>query len=180
MKKVLLTLVFVLCGISITSAQDFAKFRFGATAGMNISSTTSEYADSKIGFQVGLRGEYNFNNSIYLGATLLWDQKGWKVEDESASNGYINLPIHVGYRYFFTEKIGIFAEVGPYFAYGVTGDIFDVEGVNRFDCGIGARVGAEFSKFQVHVGYDYGLTDLADIDDAAKNTNFMVGVSYMF
>lgn len=180
MKKLFLSLVVLLCGMGIISAQDFAKFRFGVTGGMNISNTTSEVADSKIGFQVGLRGEYNFNNSLYLNAAILWDQKGWKVEDESANNGYINLPIHIGYRYNFSEKFSIFAEVGPYFAYGVTGDIFDIDGINRFDCGIGGRAGIEICKFQVHAGYDYGLTDLADIEDAAKNTNIMVGVSYMF
>lgn len=180
MKKLLFSLVLLLCGSAIVSAQDFAKFRFGVTGGVNISSTTSEYADSKVGFQVGARGEYNFNNSLYLGAALVWDQKGWKVDGESASNGYINLPVHIGYRYNFSEKWGIFAEVGPYFAYGVTGEIFDIDGVNRFDCGIGGRVGVEFCKFQLHVGYDYGLTKLADIDDAANNTNIGVGISYMF
>jgi hypothetical protein len=180
MRKILLMITLLFCCVSVVSAQSDNKFRYGVTGGMNISSTTSEYADAKIGFQLGLRGEYGFGENLYLGAALMYDHKGWKVDGEAGNAGYINLPIHVGYKLNFTDNFLGFAEVGPYFAYGITGNMMDIDGINKFDVGIGARIGVEFSKFQVHIGYDYGLTDLADVEDAAKNTNIMVGVSYFF
>ncbi len=183
MKKFFFIVTLILCGATVAFAQSDKKFRIGATGGMNISSTTSEYADSKIGFQIGVRGEYNFSESLYLGAALVYDHKGWKVEDESANAGYINLPIHFGYKISLTENLWGFAEVGPYFAYGIAGKMGDIntfDVAEKFDAGIGGRIGVEISNFQIHVGYDYGLTDLADVEDAAKNTNIMVGVSYMF
>lgn len=179
MKKLLFSLVLLICGTAIVSAQDFAKFRVGVTGGVNISSWTGKGCDnvsSAIGFQVGARGEYNFNNSLYLGAALLWDAKGQKYE----SAHYINLPVHFGYRYNFSEKWSVFGEVGPYFACGVAGEMFtDNEDVSRFDCGLSFRVGAEYKKIQFHVGYDYGLTAI-EPGSGIHNSNVMVGLSYMF
>ena len=64
MKKFFFIVTLILCGATVAFAQSDKKFRIGATGGMNISSTTGEYADSKIGFQIGVRGEYNFSESL--------------------------------------------------------------------------------------------------------------------
>lgn len=182
MKKLFLFLV-LLCGATCVYAQDFAKFRIGLTAGANFSSTTSENADMKVGFNAGVKGEYNLSNELFLNASLLFDMKGAKSSGINVNANYLNIPIHIGYRYNISETISLFGEVGPYFAFGISGETegiktFDVW--KTFDLGLGARIGAEFSKFQVYVGYDYGLTKLADVNDAATNTNLMAGIAYMF
>lgn len=167
-------------------------FRFGATVGMNLSTISDLEMGSKVGFNAGLRGEYNFNEDMYLGAALLYSHKGAKEDEVKANAGYIEVPIHFGYRMNFSDKVAAFGEVGPYFAFGVAGKWKDdgedggnffggVEDAKRFDAGLGLRAGVELSqKYQIHIGYDFGLVKLYDGDNSCRNGNFTLGVSYMF
>jgi hypothetical protein len=102
----------------------------------------------------------------------------------------------VGYRFSINEKLSFFGEFGPYFGIGVCGK-YNADGFEpnffddatssfvggkpkRFDVGLGVAVGAEYSKFQLRAGYDFGLTGVWDVSNSAKNRNFYVGVGYMF
>ena len=188
--KSLLVVALMMCGIIVASAQSMEKFRFGATFGMNVSTITKSDMDSKIGFNAGLRGEYNFIEDMYLGVGLGYSHKGVKEDDLKASAGYIEIPVHFGYRMGLTDKISAFGEFGPYFGIGVAGkwkfdgeklgDFFGEDEAKRFDMGLGLRAGVEFmQKYQVHIGYDFGLMKLYD-EDKNRNGNFTLGVSYMF
>lgn len=180
----------MMCGIAVASAQSMEKFRFGATFGMNVSTITKSDMDSKIGFNAGLRGEYNFTEDMYLGVGLGYSHKGVKEDDLKASAGYIEIPVHFGYRMGLTDKISTFGEFGPYFGIGVAGkwkfdgeklgDFFGEDEAKRFDMGLGLRAGVEFmQKYQVHIGYDFGLLKIYE-DEKNRNGNFTLGVSYMF
>lgn len=199
----------LVCGSLTAMAQSAGNFRFGVTAGMNVTNITDSEGDSRIGFNVGLRGEYNITNNVYLGAGLLFSQKGNKydsafedIEVTCKNNpGYIEIPLAVGYRFDFGNNVYLFGETGPYFAFGVCGktkldsnidseivenlldklesDFFGDDGAKTFDAGWGLRVGVEFSKFQVHLGYEYGFSKVWE-DSSSHNSNFNVGVSYMF
>lgn len=188
--KGLLVAVLMMCGITVASAQSMEKFRFGATFGMNVSAITKSDMNSKIGFNAGVRGEYNFTEDMYLGVGLGYSHKGAKEDDLKISAGYIEIPVHFGYRMGLTDKISAFGEFGPYFGIGVAGkwkfdgedlgDFFGDDEAKRFDMGLGLRAGVEFmQKYQVHIGYDFGLMKLYD-EDKNRNGNFTLGVSYMF
>lgn len=198
MKKFLMTLA-VACFALTASAQEKGDFRFGVTAGMNVSNITDMEMDSRIGFHVGAKAEYNITDNLYGSAALLFSQKGNKKEEgsiEATSNpGYLELPIHIGYRFKMGEKVSIFGETGPYFAYGICGKdklegtgvadydvkFFDYDNVNKFEFGWGVKAGVEYAKFQIGLGYEYGITKVFDIDDVKPhNSNFMVSVAYMF
>ena len=59
-------------------------------------------------------------------------------------------------------------------------DFFGDDEARRFDMGLGLRAGVEFmQKYQVHIGYDFGLMKLYP-EDKNRNGNFTLGVSYMF
>ena len=197
MKKFFAVAILALATLSM-NAQDFKKFRFGPAAGMNISKIGA--ASSKIGFNIGARAEYNFSDNFYLGSGLLFTQKGFKETAEAqgykatvkANPFYIEIPINAGYRYNFSEKFSLFGEVGPYIGIGIAGKYKETletptdtqsasvnffPGGKRFDFGIGFAAGCEFSKFQVRVGYELGLTKV--LGDG-KNKNLFVGVAYMF
>lgn len=103
---------------------------------------------------------------------------------------YVNIPVHVGYHYNFNRDWGMFGEFGPYFAVGVCGkNSISTEtdgreatamenaltfaafkkrasgeglgGLQRFDCGLGMRVGCEYKGiYSLNVGFDWGLTDM--------------------
>lgn len=213
MKKLFAVAFLAVMTISAT-AQDFKKFRFGPTVGLNVATTTADEVGSRVGFSVGALAEYNFTDNVFMTGALKFSQKGGKYEvavpgmavaKYSANPGYIELPIHAGYRYSFNDKFSIFGEFGPYIGIGVCGkskveingkekseNYFgdpakdeDTYGAKRFDFGLGFAAGAEFSKFQLRIGYDFGLTGLENYDvpdpyKKSKNRNFYVALSYMF
>jgi len=117
------------CGAMTAQAQKSGEFRFGVEGGMNVSKITNMNSDWRLGFSVGLRGEYNFTNNLYMNAGLLWSQKGSKYETSKSvasytvtgtnkSNpGYIQIPIDFGYRFNVGDGVSIFGQTGPYFVF---------------------------------------------------------------
>lgn len=195
--KTIAIAVLMVCGVNTVSAQVEEGLRFGATAGLNTSTTDADGSKSKLGFHVGARAEYSFSESLYATASLLYSHKGFKMEgndDYKANAGYIELPVMAGYRWNLNNGLIIFGETGPYFAYGICGkhkfghgigdeDFFGKKeegGAQRFDAGWGINAGVEYSQFQIRVGYELGFTKLWDVDGSAKNRNLTVGVAYMF
>ena len=128
MRKIFAVAILALATLSI-NAQDFKTFRFGPTAGLNVAKATNLNASMAIGFNVGARAEYNFNDNCYLGGALLFTQKGYKLKefimlrgaDLKANPYYIEIPINAGYRYSFNDKVSVFGEFGPYVAFGIGG-----------------------------------------------------------
>lgn len=198
LKSLLLGVVLSLAGTFTANAQSAGQVRFGVTGGMNVTNISGiEDSDSKLGFNLGFRGEYNFSEKFYANAGLVWSMKGLKGGDEEEGKvkftpSYLQIPVAAGYRFILDKGLSIFVETGPYFAFGVCGkckigsdkvdyfgDSEDAVGAKRFDFGWGARAGVEIKKFQVHLGYEHGITKVFDETDC-KNWNFNVGVSYMF
>ena len=201
MKTKALLLGALLAGSALTaSAQSAGDFRFGVTAGMNVPKITDLNADCRIGFNVGVRGEYNFTNNVFADFGLSFTQKGCEYEymDDDVAKvkmtpGYLEIPLNVGYRFNLGNNVSIFGATGPYFAFGVCGktkvellgkedkvDFFDGDnGANVFDAGWGVKLGVEAKDFQIGFGYEYGFTKVVD-DTSCHNSNFMVNVAYMF
>lgn len=130
MKKIFLTLAVALVGLT-AGAQEKGDIRFGVIAGMNISNTTDYDLenDSRVGFHVGVKAEYNFSQNFYGNVGILFTEKGCKYSEgegdwtyeETQNPGYIEVPINFGYRYAVTDAVTVFGETGPYFAYGICG-----------------------------------------------------------
>ena len=204
MKKMLIAAL-MFSGIISASAQSEGDFRLGVTGGMNVAKVTDLEADCRIGFNLGARVEYGITNQVYAGTGLLLSLKGFEEEyydDEDVKMEvkgnplYLQIPIHVGYKYDLGNGVGLFGETGPYLAFGVGGkikeemkveglsvegktDYFGDDAANVFDMGWGLRLGVEVSRFQIHLGYEYGFTKVVD-DTSSHNSNFNVGVSYFF
>ena len=201
-KKLFAIAVLATMTLCASAQEDIKKFRFGPTAGLNISTMNLVASHSaRVGFNVGALAECNFTDNIFMTGALKYSQKGVAWDgimsnggDLKANPGYIEIPIHVGYRYSFNDKFSLFADFGPYFAVGVSGEykadgytsesfydcsIPDLNG-KSFDMVLGASGGAEYSNIQLRIGYDFGLTKAFDATDSAKNRNFYVGVGYMF
>lgn len=202
--KTLVLAALLICGVGSTYAQNREKVRLGVEAGMTVNTIKNSYddADRKMGFDAGLRVEVNFTDNIYLGTGLQYMMKGVKSSGErwesKVNTGYLQIPIHVGYRYDFNETIGIFGEFGPFLAIGVNGqekyeygrhsEDYDVFGdpdegyAKRFDMGLGLHVGCEIIQhWQVALGYDWGLIDMyKGPGDKVRNGSLRLGVAYMF
>lgn len=203
MKKMFLMCA-LLFSVTMVKAQEL---RWGITGGVNLNSPTNY--NSQVGYNIGVKGEYQFkeDKGFYLDWGISLSKKGWKSEwyhdqQEKTSTQwktdahYLNIPIHVGYKIPAGEKLSFFASVGPYFGVGLFGkykavsdksettlakNVFN-DYMNRFDWGLGARLGVECMKhFQVSVGYDWGLKKIRhDKLNDSKNRNFNASVTYLF
>lgn len=202
MKRLIVMAVVVLTCFTV-SAQEAGSFRFGVTGGGNLSTANLEKShSSKFGFHAGLVGEYNVYEYLYVNATVKYSMRGVKDVEVSGyklewNPGYIEIPIHVGYRYSFSDRFHGFVDAGPYFAYAVSGKIKANDGSSaglftdrasntlggkykRFEFGLGGALGIEYSGIQLKIGYDYGFTKIADVSNSAKNSNLYFGLAYMF
>lgn len=116
---------------------------------------------------------------------------------------YLEIPVRFGYAYEFMDDLCILAETGPYFAFRRGGSIRSEEvtgykepringrmheyydDLRRFDVGWGIHVGAIYmEKYQLTVGYDWGLCDAVPGNDyykgTGKNLNFGINLSVYF
>lgn len=168
--------------------------------GMNISALQNHDYKAKAGAMMGARADYMLPHAhgAYLTAGLDWTMKGGKKSDVPLEDvnmtgtgkynlHYLEIPIRAGFRYNFSESIGVYGEVGPYFAIGVGGrhkmsidgdgpavraaednntykafvDDVNHENFQRWDAGIGFRVGVEYNEhYNLMLGCDWGLTDM--------------------
>lgn len=221
MKKLLLSILVI--SATVVSAQE-KKVTFGVKAGMNVSSVNgkgTDDADAKIGFNVGLTADYAIIENVYLLTGLDFTTKGAKysdilIGDDEDLGGivkgdltfnpmYLQLPIHIGYKYHLNDAVTLVAQAGPYVALGVGGkatakakvlgteikeksNIFgsgdeDLD-YKRFDFGLGLAFGVEYQKFNVKAGYDFGLVNYASNEGSGdfktRNGNFYVTLGYHF
>lgn len=201
MKKLLkLTLLATFLLVSaIVNAQE-CPLTWGVRGGINLSnlSADGQTADAKVGFNVGVTGEYALAEAIYLQSALELTTKGAKSgngDNSSTTNAvYIQLPIHVAYKIDVADntKVALFA--GPYMAYGVGGksttkllgqstsvNTFESNGLKRFDVGLGGGVGGEFGKIGLTLGYDFGLSNITRaVGTKLRNRNAYLSIGYRF
>ena len=209
MKKVLLFFVLVAMSVVSVNAQD--NLKWGVMAGRNVSKYTITGFDSRIGFHAGVKAELGLSqeaSGAYMDFAALLTLKGAKIDGGSIASikfnpYYLEVPVHVGYKYAVNDDFALFGSVGPYIAVGLFGkakakvdgniadlgelgtnsaseDIFGDDGLKRFDFGLGLKAGVEFSKkYQLAISYDFGLVEVAK-DLGMKNRNLMISLGYMF
>ena len=202
MKRFLLS---ILAAVVCVAAS--AEFRWGPTAGVNV--TSYKYSqdlfaiDPSVGGSAGVMGElmfpgigfgidfglnYNLHGSkLHLGDKNVWASDGYGVEQSWLHT--IEVPINLRFKY--TNFNGIERMVAP-FVYA--GPVFSIiAGQNKLDalnysggsvmlqCGIGAEL---FENLQVSAGYYWGMTyetRTVKLDDFySKSQGWRVGLTYLF
>lgn len=215
-------------GMNVTNLSSTVVTDYGSLS----SNPINGKLNAKVGANIGIRAEYMLPScyGVYVNGGLLYTMKGARtsghetVYDDSnppqivdefdftdvSRPGYLEIPIHVGYRYNFSENLGIYADFGPYFAMGINGKnrrmyddhrkddtsrFFNKDKVQRFDCGLGFRIGTEYAnQHSLTIGVDWGLTDMYKDSyyrflestypdfklDAMKNFNFSLTYGFRF
>lgn len=127
MKKVLLFFVLVAMSVVSVNAQD--NLKWGVMAGMNVSKYTITGFDSRIGFHAGVKAELGLSqeaSGAYMDFAALLTLKGAKIDGGSIASikfnpYYLEVPVHVGYKYAVNDDFALFGNVGPYIAVGLFG-----------------------------------------------------------
>jgi len=202
-KKSILVVVSIAI-LSVAYAQ--AQSNFGVRAGLNFANMKfsgdgfSASPDMKIGFQLGVVGEFSVNESFAIQPGILLAQQGFqiKIVDEkvSMSLNYLQVPVNIT----FNADLGganLLLHAGPYFGYGLFGKAkYDGESTDiKFgsgkdanlkapDFGFGFGAGVQFGAIQTGIGYNIGLLNLypGSSSDGVKMKNkcLALTVTYLF
>jgi hypothetical protein len=201
MKKILIAAAVVALPFA-SMAQ--SGFKLGAKAGLNMANivgTDILETSSKMGFHVGPMAHYGFGDegNFSVLAELLFDMKGYKVDDKPFALNYIDVPILARYRFGF----GMYLETGFYFGFLMSAsydgesefDTVDNNGnatkekykdsVNGSDFGYCAGIGyIHQSGFGIGYRWNLGLADInksSDEDiDVETNINSVGQISLMY
>jgi len=132
--------------------------------------------------------------SFQFSGGLEFIQKRSKEDPSTLTFNYIEIPLYALYKYDLS-KGNIFGGLGPYFAYGIGGNIkttymgqttkfgiFDKNsGFKRFDAGIGLTAGYTMTNsFSLGLGYDLGLANInsGNFGDKSKNRCISFDIAY--
>lgn len=199
MKKLLLSLSVVIGTISFAQSTDGP--RFGVKAGGNLSSFTGGDSKSKIGFYAGAFVNVPLSEAFSIQPEIVYSQQGAKAKDDyematytiknmKQTLGYINVPVMLQYN----ATPEFYLEAGPEFGLLISaqakGDINgstykadNKESMNNFNFGAGIGLGYKFTpNLGMNARYIAGITKILknDFGDSSKNTNFQLGVNYLF
>lgn len=193
MKKVFLIAV---CSIVCLGASAQLPIGLGLKGGVNMSDISKLDDDFKIGFNVGVAVDYEVADNIYLMSGLHLMTKGAKSKETILLGSvgkevkfnpmYLQLPVHVGYKFQIAPATKLVLRAGPYAAYGIGGKIkpesgsgvdFFSDGVKKFEMGVSGGVGVEFLKFTADLGVDHGVTKIWK-GSSQRNRTAYVSVGY--
>lgn len=175
MKKILLSvLAGCMLAITSTSAQEV---NWGAKAGMNIGTVggDNEGTSARVGYLVGLTGEYMLSDLSSTSFELVYSSQGCKSGDYGVDLSYINIPIM--YNYYVSEKFAIKAGVQPGFLVSAKlrydGDSADIkDGLKTF--GLAIPVGFSYNLTEslvLDARYAIGCTNVSDYDSETMRSN---------
>ena len=206
MRKMILLIVVAFLATADSFAQSLwdsslpdRRLSFGLTAGLNYASTDMDYANSvRPSFHAGATVDYAFVKSLSIRAALLYTEKGFKSNFGKASAGYVELPLQASYHIVTPTGVEFLLNVGPYFAYGISGktqyepedltfkyaynqDSFGGKGFFKsFDMGVSAGIHVKLWHVLLGVNYEYGLTDVANVYGKFHNRNVAASLSWQF
>ncbi|WPO77206.1 porin family protein [Flavobacterium sp. KACC 22761] len=178
---------------------------FGVKGGFNMSNLYNNNADDEnilYGFNAGVYATLPISDFIAIQPEILYTTKGAELEYNNAfvsgtgkfKLNYIEVPLLV--RVNVTKNFNIHA--GGYASYlvgsKVSGDgdfnfdqEIDTDDLNKFDAGLAAGIGVDFSPISIGLRYNYGLTTIGKertiagttytVPDA-KNSNLSLYLSY--
>ena len=151
---------------------------YGIRLGMTVATLTGDVVDdlgSKVGLNfggtVGLR--LSDSTPLFLESGLYYTGCGAKKKKNSVSMNYLELPLLIKYGIQATDDIAVLPFIGPTFRYGLFGGKTMISGVGKYDTfgdgkykradmGIKLGCGAEYNKLYVELGYQFGITNIAD------------------
>ena len=210
MRKVIVFFSLLLMALPIVAQE----FKIGAVAGLNLNVPSD--LESGLGFRVGVKGELALPKQVgglYADFGLALSSIPWQtvkrynpntgiVTQDKATPYYLNIPLHVGYKWNCGQNAKFFVNAGPYLNVGVFGKVKNtmmdehqkklrsvslnyfsyVGSDHRIDWGLGLGTGLELAKhYQISVGYEWGMRDILPSQSYDyRDRTFTLQLAYMF
>jgi len=175
---------------------------YGIRMGLNVANLTGDVNETGAKAGLNLAGVLGLRVSdstpIFLESGLYYTQRGTKKNKNSYANlNYFEIPVLLKYGIQATDEISVLPFVGPTFAIGLSGKMKEGEGAEkvssfgsdkfkRADVGFKLGCGAEYNKLYLEMGYQFGISNIADwkvnaTDDASvHNGAFFMNLGVNF
>jgi Outer membrane protein beta-barrel domain len=183
MKKIILFAAFAVVAFATQ-----AQVKFGAKAGLNLSTWTGDVENQKMkpGFYVGGLANIKVADQFSIQPELLFSAEGSKDADVNYNTMFVNIPVMAQYN----TPSGFYVEAGPQLGFlvsakakadGESEDIKDFLNTTNFGASFGAGYNMG-SGFGFGARYNLGLSNaLKDAgEDKVKTSNISIGLHYNF
>lgn len=217
MKKIMLIFAVATLSLSVSaqikywdSSRPEHRFTFGVRAGIN---SSKQYAmnklsdhENRLGFLAGVTADINIVRSFSVNTGVLYVQKGWKTDysdsrgsiEKKDNSSYLEIPVQASYRVKLSDQVGLQLNIGPYFAFGLSGkqkmtntfpngDNYEIDsfddtlGAKKFDCGVTVGTAITFQHYYIGINYERGLVNVSNIDNSKfQNGSIAVSLGYNF
>ena len=186
------------------------RLTLGVRGGVNFSKQNnkgegSDY-DFRTSFQLGLEADVNIVRSFSINTGVWFIQKGYKSEysdyrgslKTTDNTSYIEIPLLASYRVKLSDASQFQLNVGPYFAFGVSGkqkvkstfagqqdyeiDSFDqYDGMKEQDIGVHIGAAVVYNNMYIGASYERGLKNVSNVTGAKfQNGTIAINVGYNF
>ncbi len=186
-----------------------AQVSYGLKGGLNLSNQVMKvsFGDINISregkyiptFHAGAVLDYRFQHNFSIRPELLFTGKGsnFKSEDDNGNESitrlrpyYLELPVTLLYHHDFNHTVEGYAGLGPYLSYGLFGkaksdqqteDIFENEGLKRFDAGLYYQAGVKLvNGLFFNAAFAHGFANTANTGSQDQITITMKNKVFMF
>lgn len=216
MIKIAIMIISLMCCMG-TSAQEYwdgsrpdHRFTIGVRGGVNFSKQNNmgdgADHDFRTSFQLGLETDLNIVRSFSINTGVWFIQKGYKSEysdyrgslKTTDNTSYIEIPLLASYRVKLSDASQFQLNVGPYFAFGVSGkqqvkstfagqqdyeiDSFDqYDGMKKSDIGVHIGAAVVYNNMYFGASYERGLKNVSNVTGADfQNGTIAINVGYNF
>lgn len=181
-------------------------FEFGVRAGVNLSrvnglknpdisrvankpSGWAEDTKNIFGINLALTFDYHLSRKVYLSSALQFLTKGTKFDfredrpqyilsspDSKMNQFYLQVPVHVGYKFQLSRPVRLSVHGGPYVSYGIGGHTERGDMIRKIDRETGLQMGGEMS-LNDYAQIEKGIAREADTfsDKGLRRFDFGVG-----
>ena len=98
---------------ALVSIVSYSQISWNAKVGMNMSNFTGDSdTDMRVGFNVGVGMEYQFTDMWSIQPSLMFTQKGAKMDELKANPMYLEIPVMAAARFAIADNQNIVVKAG--------------------------------------------------------------------
>ena len=192
--------VFMLCAMAclLAAAPVQAQLRWGIKVGTNLnrlslkSGSQNLKVENMAGFFAGPMVDWTLLGGFGVDGSLLYSQKGAKVDGDKKRQHAIEIPLNLKYSIGLGDMASVFATAGPDFLFNLKSDrIWDDVKRKNAEVGINVGLGVKLiNHLQIAANYNIPLTKSVDerltvagvAGDviSGKNKTWQISVAYLF
>lgn len=191
MKKIVSTLLVMLCLLCAVPSQ--AQVKFGFKGGLDISKLDTKVSDNRTGFFVGPMLDVTLP-IIGLGfdVAALYSQSGIDVNNKSSEKlKSVEIPVNLKWTLGLGSTFGVFIAAGPQFGFSINDGWKQLmEESNKSFVSVNVGAGLKLLRhLQVGVNYNIGASKLGDmivdssegkLRSGIRKNSWQVSLAYMF